>query len=192
MNRTEKILAVAVVVLLVTNGVMLYRKDLKPGNNVSGDDIREKVKSVFREQNQDVTVETVSKQTDSLYKVILNDGNQLQKLYVTADGYYMTQNPVNISEYRSEVGRRTDFIECLEKKQVRIYSDSERNATLQQFRVFGGTRGLENIYTELNNQTKNYFVEKGVKKIPVTVYNGTIYEGVKTREFFTDEIGCEY
>ncbi|MDY6771180.1 MAG: hypothetical protein SV186_04455 [Candidatus Nanohaloarchaea archaeon] len=184
----ERVLgAVGIVVLIF--GLLFYTTSTQ---QIGKDEAADQVKQIFEAQGQTIEIVSVTSASGSLYQVVVSQQGQLNKIYVTKDGSFLIQNPVNITQATQTAAARQDFISCLSGRPIRIVGDSSRNATRAQIQILGGANAVQDIYVEMDNQTRQTLLQQGATRIPVTIYNGTIYQGVKTVGFYEQLTGCTY
>ena len=157
--------------------------------NVSEDEASEMVQSAFEAQGVNVSVASVETESPSIYRVIIESGNGLQNVFVSKDGQYILNNPVNADEFTQTVSAQYEFNQCLSRNNVTVIGSSAQQATQQQLKTLG-TAGLGNVYLEANQQLAQQLNQSGVQNLPVTSYNGEFYQGVQTREFYSELTGC--
>lgn len=185
----EKEVLIPVIISLVIGllaGAAVYH--LSTGN-VSEDEASEMVQSAFEAQGINVSVASVESESPSIYRVIIESGNGLQNVFVSKDGQYILNNPVNADEFTQTVSAQYEFNQCLGRNNVTVVGSAGQQATQQQLQVLG-TAGLGNVYVEANQQLAQQLNQSGVQTLPVTSYNGELYQGVQTREFYSELTGC--
>lgn len=157
--------------------------------NVSESEASSIVTDAFEAQGINVSVASVESESPSIYRVIIESGNGLQNVFVSKDGQYILNNPVNANDYTETVSAQYEFNQCLGENNVTVIGSSQQQATQQQLQVLG-TAGLEGVYVEANQQLAQQLNASGVEALPVTAYNDEFYQGVQTREFYSELTGC--
>lgn len=145
--------------------------------NVSENKASEMVQGAFEAQGVNVTVASVASESPSIYRVIIESGNGLQNVFVSKDGQYILNNPVNAADYTETFSAQNEFNQCLGTNNVTVIGSSTQQATQQQLQTLG-TVGLENVYFEVNQQLAQQLNQSGVQTLPVTSFDGELYQGV--------------
>ncbi|MCJ7450496.1 MAG: hypothetical protein MUP58_02040 [Candidatus Nanohaloarchaeota archaeon QJJ-9] len=162
-----------------------------PKNSITEEKAGRLVEEALEARGAEVSIESVSTEGD-LYKVFVKSEEDINSIFLTRDGKYIVQNPINASDYTQKAKAMSDFLGCLREKDLTIYGKSNLNATKTQIKILGGPNNMRGLYQELDNQTTQKLVNQGVKTIPVTVHNGKIYQGVKTAGFYKEITNCSY
>lgn len=166
--------------------------------NISPDEAGRKVKDVY-ELATGANVEIMSVIKDNeMYKVIAKTtdfvGQQsVLEVFVSLDGRLLSERIVEIDEYKLNLERQKTFIDCLDEKGIKIYGVSNNTATqLQLVQVLGGSRFLSQIYVDCVGANLEVCLDAGVITVPSTVYQGRVYEGVRTLDWFENVTSCVY
>jgi len=188
--KSREIVISLVISLLVGlfAGVAVYHVSV---GDMSEGEASSLVSDAFEAQGQDVEVASVERESSSVYRVIVESGEGLDTVFVSSDGEFMLLNPVESGEYIEFASQRSEFVECLESEDVSIIGVSGQQATQLQLQALGGF-GLENIYVEADEETVTELEAEGVEELPVTVYEGELFEGVQDLEFFEEVTGCSF
>ena len=157
--------------------------------NVGEDQASSIVTEAFEAQGVNVSVASVESESPSIYRVIIESGNGLQNVFVSKDGQYILNNPVNANDYTETVSAQYEFNQCLGRNNVTVIGSSQQQLTQQQLQTLG-TAGLGNVYVEANQQLAQQLNQSGVQTLPVTSYNGEFYQGVQSQEFYSELTGC--
>ncbi len=186
--RHKEIIVPVIISLIVglLAGAAVYHLSM---GNVSEHQASSIVADAFEAQGLEVEVASVESESPSIYRVIIESGSGLQNVFVSKDGQYILNNPVNAEDYTETVSAQYEFNQCLGRNNVTVIGSSQQQATQQQLQTLG-TAGLGNIYIEANQQIAQQLNQSGVQTLPVTSYNGEFYQGVQTREFYSDLTGC--
>lgn len=169
--------------LLIGAGVVHF------SSGISQAEASELVSEAFSAGNQSMEVASVERESPSVYRVIVDRGEGLENVFVTSDGEFILNNPVRHSEYIESVSGQYDFNTCLGENNVSIIGSSQQQLTQQQLQVLGGV-GLEELYVEADQQMLQQLNTSGVQNLPVTVYNGQFFEGVRGESFYSELTGC--
>jgi len=182
---------------LILGFVLMLLLDYRLGV-ISSEEAGKRVKDAY-ELATGSTVEVVSVMKESgMYKVIAKTTDFLGQttmleVYVTSDGRMMIQNTLKLDEFTRSLEKQREFIDCLNQKGLEIYGISNSTATqLQLVQVLGGSRFLSQIYIDCVGANLQVCLDAGVESVPSIVYQGDVYEGVKTLEWFEDKTGCVF
>lgn len=137
----------------------------------------------------------------SLTKVTLRQegANEVIDTYVTSDGKYIVQNPINIGEFTKSLEAREEFISCLSDQNAQFYGiiagDNEQLAqhtrmTQAQIQALGGQNGLQDIFR--GPGTEGFPQEQVVNNGIVWKLNGELSAGMKTTQQLEEATGCSY
>ncbi len=132
---------------------------------------------------------SVESESPSIYRVIIESGNGLQNVFVSKDGQYILNKPVNAEDYTETVSAQYDFNQCLGRNNVTVINSSSQQATQQQLQTLE-TAGLDIVYVEANQQLSQQLNQSGVQTLPLTSYNGELYQRVQSQEFYANLTGC--
>ena len=146
-----------------------------------------------------VEVEAV-KDLGSLYKALLKAtsplGTTYIEVYLTKDGRYLTEGFIKVEESIQKISSLKNFVECLKEKGVKIYgvtnssqSPQGASATLLQLNLLG--RYSYSIFVSCDGDLVQNCVNAKVTQVPSVVYEGNVYPGVKTIEWFEQLTGCK-
>ncbi len=192
-----KAVTTLVVVLLAAVGGGAYMTGFLDGF-IGGTPTGQVVKDTFElETGQDLEVMKVEEE-GSLNRVVLSDGEQVIETYVTKDGEYIVNNPINIEEYQGTLEARDTFIACLEEQNAKFFgiladdeqlSQHNRMAELQ-IQALGGMNNLNNIFQ--GPGTEGFPQQQVVQNGVVWRLNGELTNGIKTIQQLEETTGCSY
>ncbi len=134
----------------------------------------------------------------SLDRVVLSDGESVINTYVTADGKYIVQNPVSVSDYMGTLEAREDFLSCVSDQNARFFGIIAQNEELMQhtqmaqaqIQALGGITGIQDIFQGPGTEgfPEDTVLEHGV----VWRLNGEIVPGIQTIPELEEATGCSY
>ncbi len=183
------VISVFIVSILI---MLIFQKFLFTGS-VSEEEVENLAKLILEESNNiPVEIVTVTKNSDSVYKIVAKIGSKYREYYITSDGKYIIMNAINIQNYLSILNNTKRFITCLKSKNVRFYGNINNTDTQLQLSIFNyGFAYLPDLYYQINEQIARYLLSHNVTRIPVMEYNGTFYQGVLTKEDIGRITGCK-
>ncbi|MCD6371455.1 MAG: hypothetical protein J7L39_01945 [Candidatus Aenigmarchaeota archaeon] len=194
-SRGLSILAILIIGILVGYFFPSLLSEIQRGQ------ITENVKRLYELANPGVMVSVESvKDMGNLYKILLkvvsNTGTNYIETYVTKDGKYLTQTLIFVEESIKSISSLKSFVECLNSKGVKIYgitnssqSPQGASATLLQLNILG--RYSSQIYVPCDGPYVQNCIDANVNQVPSVVYEGNVYPGVKTIEWFEQLTGCK-
>lgn len=168
---------------------------------VFGQDVRSKVKELYELANPGTKVEIVSvKEVSGMYKIFLKatnvQGVNYRELYVTKDGKLLTESVILVEESINQIKVMRDFVDCLSDKGVRIYgvlnstqSPQGAIATSWQLNLLG--RYSAKLYVSCDGNLAANCLNANVTQVPSVVFNGSVYPGIKTVDWFGSLTGCK-
>lgn len=156
------------------------------------------VKDAFEmETGQDLEVLSVEDE-GSFDRVVLSDGQEVIETFVTKDGQYIVNNPIDVDEYTTTLESRQDFLSCIEEQNAQFFGflgeDEEliqhTQITQAQMQALGGINGLQEIFRGPGTEgfPEDAVAENGV----VWRLNGELEPGVHTIPELEDATGCDY
>jgi hypothetical protein len=188
---------VTLIVGIILGLILMLLLDVRLGQ-ISPNDAGKKVKDLY-ELSTGANIEIMSVLKESgMYKVILrttdiNGNSNIIEVFVTQDGKILSQNVLKIDEFVSSLNKQKEFIDCLSQKGLKIYGVSNTTATqLQLIQILGGSRFLSKIYVDCVGSNLQVCLDAGVATVPSIGYQGKIYEGVKTLDWFKNTTSCVY
>jgi hypothetical protein len=164
---------------------------------ISPQEAGERVKELY-ELATGTSVEIVGVLEESgMYKVILRTTDFLGRtamleVYVSQDGKLLSEAVLKAQEFKSTLENQRNFVDCLALKGVRIYGISNGTATLLQLRTLGGRWFVGKIYLDCTGEGLQACIDAGVEVLPSIVYEGKVYQGVKTIDWFEEKTGCKF
>jgi len=167
-------------------------------SQISSEEAGKKVKDLY-EFATGATVEIISVVKESgIYKVIgkttdYTGQSLLLEVYLTEDGKLLSERVLKLDEYVKGLENQRKFIDCLDEKGLKIYGISNTTATqLQLVQVLGGSRFLSQIYVDCVGANLQGCLDVGVETVPSVVYQGKVYEGVRTLDWFEEKTDCKF
>ncbi len=195
MKTKGKFLPVITLIIgLILGSILMLLLDLRL-SDISTDEAGKRVKNAY-ELVTGSSVEVIGVLKESgMYKVIAKTTDYLGQttmleVYVTPDGKLMSQRILKLEELTHSLERQREFIECLNEEGLKIYGISNNTATQLQLQVLGGSRFLGQIYVDCVGANLQTCLDAGVVTVPSIAYQGDVYEGVKTLEWFENETAC--
>jgi len=196
MKPKGKYIPVYTLILGVILGSILFSLIGYRFGNISADEAGSKVKDVYElATGANVDVMSVIKENE-MYKVIAKTidflgQESVLEVYVSLDGKLLSERIVELDEYKTSLERQKTFIDCLDEKGLRIFGISNNTATqLQLVQILGGSRFLSKIYVDCVGENLQGCLDTGIVTVPSVTYQGEIYEGVRTIEWFEEKTGC--
>lgn len=188
-------IAVAAVLLAGVAGAAYVFSDEVPGMTPTG----QVAKDAF-ELSTGSDLEVMKVEDDgSLDRVVLSDGDDVIETYVTSDGKYLVQNPIDLEQRTETLEARNDFIGCLEEQNARFYGiiaqdqnlAEHTQATQLQIQALGGLTGLEDLFA---GPGTTGFPQEQVTQHGVVwqLPNGEVQGGLMTIPELEEATGCSY
>jgi hypothetical protein len=197
MKSKEKLIPVITLIIgLILGSILIFLTDYRLGK-ISNSEVSKKVKDLYDlafGTNIDVISVTeesnmfrvVAKSTDSLGKTSVIEA------YMSQDGKLVSDRVIKLDEFTSNLMDQRDFIDCLDKKGLRVYGLNTDNITQVQLGyVLGGSRFLDKIFVDCDVSVKKC-MDNGIKVVPTVVYGNKTYEGLKAVEWFENITGCKF
>ena len=188
---------VTLIVGIILGLILMLLLDFRLGQ-ISSDEAGKKVKDLY-ELSTGANIEIINVLKESgMYKVIfratdVNGDSSILEVFVTQDGKILSQNPMKIDEFISNLNKQKAFIDCLSDKGLKIYGISNNTATqLQLVQVLGGSRFLSKIYVDCVDSNLQVCLDAGVTTVPSIIYQKEVYEGVKILGWFENTTNCVY
>lgn len=193
LGRT-RLVAVIAVLLLVGGGYLYTSGYLSPGAPTG-----EVVKNYY-ELSTGRTAEVLSvEDKGSIDRVVVRpkNSNQVSSFYVTEDGKYIVNNPINVRNSTAKLQARNDFVSCLSSKNATFYGIISSNRTFAthtrmaqlQIQVLGRGQGLQDVFGGPGTgQVRNAVLQKGL----VWRVDGKFSPGLKTVPQLEKLTGCNY
>ena len=156
--------------------------------------VGEEVKKLYELSFPNLKVEVVDViDKGSLYEVFLKFYTSPQptflEVFVTKDGKFLSENLIRVGESIRQIEKSKNFVDCLYTKGVRIYGISNSTATLLQLNLLGRYSGK--LYVSCDGQNVQNCLKAGVSQVPSVVYEGKVYTGVKSVQWFENITGCK-
>lgn len=192
-----KAVTTLVVVLLAAVGGGAYMTGVLDGFT-GGTPTGQLVKDTFElETGKDLELLKVE-QNGSLNRVVLSDGQQVIETYVTEDGKYIVNNPIDLNEYMGTLEARKSFLSCLEEQNAKFFGIMTDNTQLEQhakmaqlqIRALGGLNGLHNIFQ--GPGTEGFPEQQVAQNGVMWRLNGELAEGIHTIQQLEKATGCTY
>ena len=131
------------------------------------------------------------KEESGMYKILVKipgqDAPSYQEVYVTKDGQLLATSIVSIEEYKNTLIMSKNFTQCLYDRGVTIVGLSSNNYTVMQVQVLGdfGSR----LFFDCSSNME-VCQQLNISVVPSIIYNNTLYEGLRTVDWFEQTTGC--
>lgn len=191
MSKRETGYIVVIVILVIVIAAMFLQNVMITGSQQQALDKLTDVYELITEAEVEVlSVEEVS----GVYKVLLRLkgtlGDTLEEIYVTKDGSLITDKIIDTEDYKTRLENQKAFTECLKDKNLLVFGQSNEPNTIQQLQILGSFS--YKIYVDCVGAQLEACQQLGIQEIPSFVYDGKIYTGVKTIDWFESLTGCEF
>jgi len=197
MKSKEKLIPVITLIVGLILGLMLiFLTDYRFGK-ISTSEVSKKVKDLY-ELAFGTNVEIISvTEENNMYRVVAQATDSIgQKsvieVYMSQDGKLLSDKIIKLDEFTANLMKQSDFIDCLDKKGLKVYGINTDNVTQVQLGyVLGGSRFLNKIFVDCDASIKQC-LDNGIKVVPTIVYENKTYEGLKTLDWFENKTGCKF
>ena len=194
-----KQISILVVVFLIGLGLgYIYPKFF---SGMSKQAIASKVKTLYELANPGTRIQVTGIDEQSgLYHVVLKaispTGTTYREAYVTKDGKLLTEGVIYVENSTRSIKAFKDFVDCLYDKGLKIYGVLNRTqnpqgaiGTYYQLNMLGRYSGK--LFVDCDGTAVKNCLQANVTRVPSVVFNGKIYSGVKTVDWFEKETGCK-
>lgn len=131
-------------------------------------------------------------EANGLYKVQLNQNNQLQTYYVTKDGKMVTGQMTDLEQVQQTIETQNNVQECLNNENAVLYGNLTQQPTQLQIQVLGGPRKVAGYYKDINNPSNlREAAVRGVTSVPTLWLNNRTLSNVNNLQSVSEFASCE-
>lgn len=123
-----------------------------------------------------------------LMRVRTQASDQLQEIFVTKDGRFITDKMLDTKDYRVRLENEKGFATCLQQSGLRVFGVPGDVNTQAQLLVLG--QFSSRVFIDCSGANLQACRQLGVENVPTIFFNNTLIEGLRDITFFESATGC--